>query len=128
MKPDGPTPPCNNRSMNPPRPPFLAWPGWRLLGEDIVLAVALTLWWAMIYIGADQLASHHTRRVRIHLDGELFLPFVPAFVLVYRSIDELFLLAPFVLRSRPEIRGLTLTLGVVVTLAGAGFLLLPAEA
>src|SRR5262249_24917841 len=115
-------------AMTLPRSPFLAWPGWRLLREDIVLAAGLALWWAVIYIGADELANRHARRVRIHLDAELHLPFVPAFVLVYRSIDELFLLVPFVLRSRDEVSALTRTLAVVIALAGVGFVSLPAEA
>ena len=49
-------------------------------------------------------------RVRVHLDAELGIPFIAVWILVYRSIDIMFLMSPFILRTRPEIRGLTLTL------------------
>jgi membrane-associated phospholipid phosphatase len=107
--------------------PFLGWPGWRLLGEALLLGLAQTLWWLAIYAGADWLTGLRADRTRIHLDMELAIPFVPAFLFVYRSIDLLFLLAPFVLRSRTQIRALALTLWIVTGIAGAGFLLLPAE-
>jgi membrane-associated phospholipid phosphatase len=113
--------------MTSPRAPFLGWPGWGMFGEALVLAAAQTLWWLAIYHGADCLTGLRAERVRIHLDAELKIPFIPAFVLVYRSIDVMFLLGPFILRSRDEIRGLTLTLAIVTALAGFGFLLIPAE-
>jgi membrane-associated phospholipid phosphatase len=113
--------------MTSPRAPFLGWPGWGIFGEALVLAAAQTLWWLAIYHGTDWLTGLRAERVRIHLDAELKIPFIPAFVLVYRSTDVMFLLGPFILRTRQEIRGLTLTLAIVTALAGAGFLLMPAE-
>lgn len=114
--------------MNPPRAPFLSWPGCGILGEALVLGTAQTLWWLAVYVSADWLTGLRAERVRIHLDAELQIPFIPAMILVYRSIDLMFPLAPFVLRTRPEIRALTATLVVVTGIAGVGFLLLPAEA
>ncbi len=113
--------------MNSPHAPFLAWPGWPFFREALLWAAALLLLWLVIYGGADYLTGLRDKRVRIHLDAELDMPFVPAFILAYRSIDVLYPLAVFVLRSFAEIRALTLTLAVVSVLAGVGFLLLPAE-
>jgi membrane-associated phospholipid phosphatase len=120
--------PGKSTSMKPPHSPFVAWPGRKLLGQDIALAAILAVWWTVVYVGSDAVASRHDLRVRIHLDFEERIPFVPAFLIIYRSIDEMLLLAPLVLRTRTEIRSLALTLGAVITLAGVGFLLLPAEA
>ena len=90
------------------------------------LGTAQTLWWVAIYSAANWLYGL-ARTVRIHLDAELMIPFIPAFIFVYRSIDLMFPLAPFILRDRAEIRGLTLALAIVTELPGACFLLAPAE-
>jgi membrane-associated phospholipid phosphatase len=113
--------------MTPPRTPFLGWPGWGIFGEAFVLGTAQTLWWIAVYVSADWLTGLRAERVRIHLDAELQIPFIPAMILVYRSIDLMFPLAPFVLRMRAELRALTATLALVTGIAGVGFLLLPAE-
>jgi membrane-associated phospholipid phosphatase len=110
---------------DPPR--FLGWPGWPLLGEALLLGTGQTLWWLFVYWGCDWLTGQRTDRVHVHLDFEMRLPFVPALVVVYRSIDQMFLLGPFVLRTSREVRALSLALFTAIGLAGIGFLLLPAE-
>ena len=55
------------------------------------------------------------------------MPFVPAFILAYLSLDLVFMLAPFVLRTRRDLQALALTLASVTAVAGLGFLLVPAE-
>ncbi len=109
------------------RPPFLAWPGWGLLGEALLLSLAQGLWWILIYHGANYLTGQHTFRVPLHLPWELAIPFVPAFILAYQSLSLAFTLAPFILRSRAELRTLTRTLFLVTAVAGVGFVLVPGE-
>jgi membrane-associated phospholipid phosphatase len=116
-----------SHSSMTPRTPFIAWPGWRLLAEASVLGTAQSAWWVFVYFGANWVTAMRTDRVRIHLEAELSIPFVPLFLIVYRSIDVLFLLGPFVLRSRAEIRALSLALFLATTTAGVCFLLIPAE-
>lgn len=111
-----------------PRPPFLAWPGWPLLAETAALAAGLCLWWGLVYYGADRLAEWRTQRVRVHFDAELQLPLIPPFLLIYRSLDWLFILGPFVLRTRPEVRALVGTLFLIMNVCAVFFVLLPAEA
>ena len=60
------------------REALLAWPGSRHLAETVALGVLFTVWFALIYGGADWLTGLHGRRVRIHLDAELAIPLVPA--------------------------------------------------
>jgi membrane-associated phospholipid phosphatase len=110
-----------------PRPRFLAWPGWPLLCEAIVLGAAQALWWVFVYFGADWVTGLRSERMRVHLAAELKVPLIPEFLLVYLSLDLLFLIAPFVLRTRAEIRALTCALFGVTSVAGVCFLLLPAE-
>jgi membrane-associated phospholipid phosphatase len=107
--------------------PFLKWPGWRVLGFGLLLGTAQTLWFALIFGGADFITSLHSYRVRLHLTAELNMPFVPWSVLGYMSIYPLFWAAPFILRSPRELAGLTATLAAVTLLAGICFLLFPAD-
>jgi membrane-associated phospholipid phosphatase len=108
-------------------PPFLAWPGWRLFTEAVLLGLAVTAWWLFVYDGTDWVTGQRSVRFRVHFDAELRIPFVPAFLLIYRSIDPMFWLGPFVLRTRAEVRALVLALFVVIGFGGVCFLLLPAE-
>ena len=82
------------------RPRFLAWPGWPLFCEAIVLGTAQAIWWVFVYVGADWVTGLRSDRMRVHLAAELKVPLVPEFLLVYLSLDPLFLIAPFVLRTR----------------------------
>lgn len=107
--------------------PFWGWPGWGLLGYTLLLGGAQTLWFGLIYGGANLLTEQRAARVRIHLDAELAIPFVPALVVVYMSIYPLFWLAPFVLRQRRTLEALAATLAVVTFVGGLGFLLFPSE-
>jgi membrane-associated phospholipid phosphatase len=97
------------------------------LGQTLVLALPVTLWWVFVYHGANWLTGRREYRVRVHLNAELDMPFVPAFILAYLSLELVFVLAPFVLRSTRELQALALSLFVLITVAGVTFLLFPSE-
>lgn len=113
--------------MTQRRQPFLGWPGWDRLGYFALLIFVQTLWFGLIYGGAEILTAHRTLRLRLHLKVEQELPFVPAAILVYTSIFILFYASPFILRTRRELRALAITLGLTTLCAGICFLLFPAE-
>jgi membrane-associated phospholipid phosphatase len=107
--------------------PFLAWPGWAHLRYAGLLSLANAIWFAAIYGGADALTAHRSFRVPVHCTAELRIPFVPAMTVAYMSLYLLFLLAPFVLRTRREFRAAVFTLAVIIACGGIGFLLFPAQ-
>jgi membrane-associated phospholipid phosphatase len=107
--------------------PFWHWPGWRQIGFFLLLAGAVTVWFAIIYGGANFITGLHRYRVRLHLDAELAIPFVPQAVLGYMSIYAAFWMAPFILRTRQELQALARTLLVVILVAGVCFLIFPGE-
>jgi membrane-associated phospholipid phosphatase len=113
--------------MSTPRPPFWHRPAGGHFLYSLLLAVAVGAWFEAVYAGADYLTSLHRYRVRVHLDAELLIPFVPESVLGYMSIYPLLAAPAFVLRTRRELRALALTLAAVIAVAGACFLLVPAE-
>ena len=106
---------------------FLAWPGWPQLRFAWLQTALLTAWFGVVYSGADWLTARRLTRVRVHLNLELQIPLVPAFTVFYMSVYLLFLAVPFVLRTRREISTLAITQGIVILMAGIGFLLFPAE-
>jgi hypothetical protein len=114
-------------TQRPRGEPFFAWPGRANFTYALLLALPVTLWWVLVYHGADWLTGWRADRVRVHLDVELEMPFVPACVLTYLSLDLVFLMVPFVLRTRSEMRALAVCLAAITAAAGVGFVLVPAE-
>jgi membrane-associated phospholipid phosphatase len=107
--------------------PFFHWPGWGRLGYFARLALAVGAWFSAVFYGADALTALHPYRVRVHLEAELQMPFVPAAVLGYLSLYLPLWGAAFILRSRRELRALAVTLAAVILIAGVCFLVLPAD-
>ena len=93
----------------------------------IILGLLVGAWWLLVFHGANYLTLFLPYRVRLYLDAELEIPFVPASVLGYMSIYPLFWLSPFVLRTRDELRWLAWTLAAITLIAGIGFVLFPAD-
>jgi membrane-associated phospholipid phosphatase len=106
---------------------FLAWPGWAHLRYAGLLSLANTLWFVLVYGGMDALTARRSFRVPVHFPAELAIPFVPAMTIFYMSVYLLFLLAPFVLRTRREFRALVITLAFAIFCGGIGFILFPAD-
>ncbi len=109
------------------RRPFLAWPGWGHIKIAWVLSAGVSLWFALVFTGADWFTGQRALRVRVHLDAELQIPLIPAFTLVYMSIYALFFAVPFVLRTRREMITLAFAQALAISLAGICFLLIPAQ-
>lgn len=107
--------------------PFLAWPGWRHLRYAALLSLANGGWFLLVYGGIDALTARRGLRVPVHFAAELAIPLVPAMTVFYMSLYILFLLAPFVLRTRREFRAAAWTLAAVIGCAGVGFLAFPAR-
>jgi membrane-associated phospholipid phosphatase len=107
--------------------PFLAWPGWKHLGYAALLSLANTAWFLLVYGGLDALTARRSLRVPVHFAAELRIPLVPAMTVFYMSLYLLFLMAPFVLRTRREFRAAVFTLAITIACAGVGFLAFPAQ-
>jgi membrane-associated phospholipid phosphatase len=117
------------RVMDPPRRsrPLVAWPGWGHLRLFAALWAAVTAEFAVVFAGADFITAHRHTRLHAYWAGELAIPLVPPMVAVYMSIYLIFLPAPFILRSSRQIRALASALARVILIAGAGFLVFPAQ-
>jgi membrane-associated phospholipid phosphatase len=107
--------------------PLLAWPGWRHIGFASLLTVIVTAWFTLVFVATNHFTAIRAARVRVHLDAELHIPLMPAFIIFYMSIYLLFAAAPLVLRTRREITRLAVVQSLAILIAGIFFLLIPAE-
>ncbi len=107
--------------------PFLAWPGWPHLRTAALLSLANALWFLLVYGGADWLTARRALRIPVHFDAELLIPLVPGMTVFYMSLYGMFLLAPFVLRTRRDFAAAVRALALAVGAAGIAFLLIPAQ-
>jgi membrane-associated phospholipid phosphatase len=107
--------------------PFWGWPGWKHLRFATLISIVGIVWFIVVYGGCDAITAHRAMRVRIHLDSELRIPFVPDMVLIYMSIYFLFLASPLILRQRCEFLRLAVMLDVIILAGAIGFLLIPAQ-
>jgi membrane-associated phospholipid phosphatase len=108
---------------------FWGWPGGKNLAYAyLVLGPLLLGWFVFVYAGADYLTGLHSYRMPLYFEWELAIPFVPATVLVYNSLHLAYSIAPFVLRTRPEMNALAMVLVIITGLGGLVFLVMPFEA
>jgi membrane-associated phospholipid phosphatase len=110
------------------REPFWHWPGWGQLGYAVLLALGVFLWFIAIFHGTNYLTDLRSYRVRVHLDFECAMPFVPQAVVVYLSMNLLYVLAPFALPTRRQLNALAATVAAVTLVGGLCFLVFPARA
>lgn len=106
---------------------FWHWPGWSQLGYALLLGSGEMLLFLLFYGGANWVAEQHHWRVAIHCSADLSIPIVPWTIALYLSLNLLLWMAPFVLRTRAELKALTAALAAATLIAGPVFLLLPAQ-
>ena len=107
--------------------PFVAWPGWKHLAYAAFLTAAVDILFAVVYFGADYVTGLRAHHLHLFLRQELGIPLWPSMILIYDSLYLLFLLAPFVLRTREDLNRLALSSAGTIAVAGVLFLLFPAQ-
>jgi membrane-associated phospholipid phosphatase/rhodanese-related sulfurtransferase len=91
----------------------------------LVTAAALGLLFLLVYGGTNQLTAHRGHVGSWVLPVDHHVPFVPALLLPYLSIDLFFVAAPFLCRDDRELRRLAGRMSMAVLVAGACFLAVP---
>jgi membrane-associated phospholipid phosphatase len=91
------------------------------------LWAAVTIEFAIVFIGGDFVTAHRAGRLNAFLSFELSIPLVPSMVIAYMSIYLIWIPAPFLLHERRQVNRLAIALALVILIAGIGFLAFPAE-
>jgi membrane-associated phospholipid phosphatase len=106
---------------------FLAWPEPAELRFGLLLCAAFFLFFESTYLATNALTALHRFRFHVHSQAELAIPFVPAMVAGYLSLNLLLALTPFILRTWREIAPLCIVLCLETIVCAACFLLFPVE-
>jgi protein-tyrosine phosphatase/membrane-associated phospholipid phosphatase len=88
-------------------------------------AVALSILFVAVYSATNWLASLRPAVPSVYFEWERRIPFVPLFIVPYMLIDVFFFAAPFLCRTRLELRTLGRRLAAATLIAGVAFLLMP---
>lgn len=96
--------------------------------EAVLFSAALSLLFVLVYGGCNALASQRTELGTCFVAWELRMPFVPALIVPYMSID-LFFAASFLLcADRVELRTHARRIALAILAAGLAFLVFPLTA
>jgi predicted protein tyrosine phosphatase len=93
--------------------------------KSAATSAALSALFLVVYGGCNFLASRRSDVGSFYFAWERHMPFVPALILPYMSIDLFFAGAPFLARSDRERQVLAARITLAILLAGVCFLLFP---
>ncbi|MGA2231056.1 MAG: phosphatase PAP2/dual specificity phosphatase family protein [Tepidisphaeraceae bacterium] len=93
--------------------------------KSAATSAALSALFLVVYGGCNFLASRRSDVGSFYFSWERHMPFVPALILPYMSIDLFFVGAPFLARSDRERQVLAARITLAILLAGVCFLLFP---
>lgn len=91
----------------------------------LVLSVALSAWFVLVYGLGNALAAKREHVPTWAYGWERHIPFVPILIIPYMSIDAFFFCAPFFCRTREERVVLAKRIVFAIAVAGLFFLLMP---
>jgi hypothetical protein len=91
------------------------------------VSALLSLLFVVVYGAANWAASRHAALPSIGFSWEAGIPFVPLFIVPYMTIDLFFIAAPFLVKTRRELKVLAQRLAAAILAAGVFFLLFPLQ-
>lgn len=110
------------RESSPAPPPSGGRPSRR---AALAAAAGLTLLFFAVYMSCNAIADRSADHPTLFADWERHIPFVPAAILPYWSIDLLFFAAPFFCPTGPSLRRHAARTAAATLVAGAFFLAFP---
>jgi protein-tyrosine phosphatase/membrane-associated phospholipid phosphatase len=85
----------------------------------------LSLLFIVVYGSCNWITAHRTDVGTWYYGWERYIPFVPLMIVPYMSIDLFFVAAPFLCRSRIELKVLAQRIAFAIIVAGGFFLAMP---
>ncbi|WP_197532796.1 phosphatase PAP2/dual specificity phosphatase family protein [Symmachiella macrocystis] len=95
--------------------------------QPALTSAGLSLLFMLVYSATNYISSLRSDVGTWYYDWEQIIPFVPAMIIPYMSIDLFFVAAPFLCRDRVELRILSRRILLAILLAGGCFLLFPLQ-
>lgn len=97
----------------------------RLPWQALLWALATSAFFVVVYNGCNWVASCRASVPTLHFGWEHRIPFVPAMIVPYMSIDLLFFCSPLLCRDGSELRAHGQRLMLAMSIAAVFFLLFP---
>jgi predicted protein tyrosine phosphatase/membrane-associated phospholipid phosphatase len=97
----------------------------KIFWKAAVASASLSGLFILVYTSCNWITSRRQHVRSCFFAWERSIPFVPALILPYMSIDLFFIAAPFLARSGRELRTLTWRIALAILVAGACFLAMP---
>lgn len=91
----------------------------------LVTSVGLSVLFLVVYSGCNWITARRGDVGLLYFPWEQHIPFVPALIIPYLSIDLFFVAAPFLITGRTELRVFAERIATAIAVAGACFLLFP---
>ncbi|GHG77568.1 phosphatase PAP2 family protein [Comamonas sp. JC664] len=110
-----------------PRPALFGWPRWEELARTSAMALGFACLFVVVYGGASWVTGLYPGGFRVDLPFERHIPFIPAWALVYVSMDVLLLLSLLVFRAWRDMVPFALALSLETVVGALCFLVLPVE-
>ena len=108
--------------MTTPPPSIETRPSiWRAAATS----AALSLLFIVVYGTCNWITAHRTDVGTWYYGWERYIPFVPLMIVPYMSIDLFFIVAPFLCRSRIELKVFAQRIAFTIIVAGGFFLAMP---
>ncbi len=93
--------------------------------QALLVSLGLSALFLLVYGGCQWITAQRTDVGVFYFSWERALPFVPALILPYLSIDLFFVAAPFLFHDPITLRAYAKRVAAVILVAGAFFLVLP---
>src|SRR3954466_1337134 len=82
-------------------------------------SAALCALFLVVYVGTNWFTGRRAHVPSVYFEWERHIPFVPAMIVPYMSIDLFFIAAPFIVRTDREGRTLAARITAAILIAGA---------
>ena len=93
--------------------------------ETLAWTIALGALWIIVYAGCNWITALRANIPTLQFAWERHIPLIPWMIVPYMSIDLFFVGAPFLCRTRTELRTLIARLAAATLVAGSIFLMIP---
>ena len=97
----------------------------RSTSQALTASLGLSILFLVVYSSCNWITAHRPNVPSLYFDWERSIPFVPAFILPYLSIDLFFVAAPFLCSTTAELSVFARRIVLATLVAGACFLAFP---
>ncbi len=113
--------------MNNSKQVIFSFPGIQRLKTIFIWGSLATLAFGFVYGSCNQLASEASKHYALYTDWELKIPLIPWMIFPYISLNVIFIVSAFVLKTTTSIKGFCVSIILGAFIAGFFFYFFPGK-